>query len=77
MSSAARFARAAASQRSRAGAVRQEYSQVPEELFRAGRVAVLRALDETPRLYRTGPARERWEEAARANLARELTALGT
>jgi predicted metal-dependent HD superfamily phosphohydrolase len=56
-------------------AVREEYSQVPEELFRAGRAAVLRALDAAPQLYRTPAARERWEAAARANLTAELTAL--
>ena len=55
--------------------VRAEYPHVPEQLFRAGRGAVLRALDEAPHLYRTPPARERWEAAARANLAAELTAL--
>ena len=57
--------------------VRDEYSHVPEELFRAGRAAVLRALDAAPQLYRTAAARERWEAAARANLATELTALGS
>ncbi len=55
--------------------VREEYPHVPEDLFRSGRAAVLRALDAAPRLYRTAPAGERWEEAARANIARELTAL--
>ena len=58
-------------------AVREEYPHVPEELFRAGRAMVLKALDAAPRLYRTEAARERWEDAARANLARELTALET
>ena len=58
-------------------AVRAEYPHVPEEMFRAGRAAVLRALDASPRLYRTPPARERWEAAARANLATELRALET
>jgi predicted metal-dependent HD superfamily phosphohydrolase len=53
-------------------AVREEYSHIPEELFRAGRAAVLRALDAAPQLYRTAAARERWEARARANLAREL-----
>jgi predicted metal-dependent HD superfamily phosphohydrolase len=53
-------------------AVRAEYSHIPEELFRAGRAAVLRALDAAPQLYRTPAARERWEARARANLAREL-----
>ena len=58
-------------------AVRAEYPDVPEEMFRAGRAAVLRALDAAPHLYRTQPARERWEAPARANLAAELTALET
>jgi len=53
-------------------AVREEYSHIPEELFRAGRAAVLRALDAAPQLYRTAAARERREARARANLAREL-----
>lgn len=57
-------------------AVREEYAHVPEDLFRAGRAAVLRALDAAPKLYRTAPARELWEAAARANVAAELAALG-
>ena len=57
--------------------VREEYATVPEQLFREGRALVLRALDAAPQLYRTPLARERWEAAARANLARELTALET
>ena len=36
---------------------------------------VLRALEAMPRLYRTEAGRERWEAAARANLARELSEL--
>jgi predicted metal-dependent HD superfamily phosphohydrolase len=55
--------------------VRAEYPHVPEEMFRAGRAAVLRALDAAPQLYRTAPARRMWESGARANLAAELTAL--
>jgi predicted metal-dependent HD superfamily phosphohydrolase len=57
--------------------VRQEYAHVPEDLFRSGRAMVLRALADTPALYRTAPGRDRWEAAARANLDRELTALET
>ncbi len=58
-------------------AVREEYASVPEQLFREGRAAVLRALDAAPQLYRTPLGRDRWEAAARENLARELTALET
>jgi predicted metal-dependent HD superfamily phosphohydrolase len=56
-------------------AVRAEYDFVPEELFRASRAAILRQLLELPALYRTSAARERFDAAARANLAAELTAL--
>ena len=56
-------------------AVRAEYAHVPEGLFRQGRATVLRALEAMPRLYRTEAGRERWEAAARANLARELSEL--
>ncbi|WP_069167607.1 HD domain-containing protein [Nocardia altamirensis] len=56
-------------------AVRQEYRHVPDELFRAGRTAVLQGLAQQPRLFRTPTARTRYEAAARANLARELTTL--
>jgi predicted metal-dependent HD superfamily phosphohydrolase len=56
-------------------AVRAEYAHVPEPMFLAGREMVLKALEAMPRLYRTAAGRERWEEAARANLARELAEL--
>lgn len=56
-------------------AVRAEYRHVPEDLFRAGRAAVLQGLAEQPRLFRTATARTRFEAAARANLQRELTEL--
>jgi predicted metal-dependent HD superfamily phosphohydrolase len=56
-------------------AVRAEYAHVPEPMFRGGREMVLKALEAMPRLYRTAAGRERWEEAARANLARELAEL--
>ncbi|MFG1795348.1 metal-dependent phosphohydrolase [Nocardia sp. NPDC049149] len=56
-------------------AVRAEYRHVPDDLFRAGRAAVLQGLVQQPRLFRTATARTRYETAARANLARELTTL--
>ncbi len=52
--------------------VRREYAHVDDDDFRAGRRAVLAALDEKPHLFHTAAARERWEHAARANLRREL-----
>ncbi|MEV0292851.1 metal-dependent phosphohydrolase [Nocardia sp. NPDC050710] len=56
-------------------AVRAEYRHVPDELFRAGRTAVLRGLAGQDRLFHTPTARARYESAARANLARELDQL--
>ena len=56
--------------------VRQEYAHVPAPAFAAGRAAVLRGLLEQRPLFRTTTGAARWESAARANLTRELTALG-
>jgi predicted metal-dependent HD superfamily phosphohydrolase len=58
------------------GAVRREYAQLPDEVFRAGRAAVLRALADKPHLFHTEHARSSWEAAARSNVERELAALG-
>jgi predicted metal-dependent HD superfamily phosphohydrolase len=59
-----------------AAAVRREYAHVPEDAFRAGRAAVLESLLALPALYRIVPPRSEWEVRARANLERELEALG-
>jgi predicted metal-dependent HD superfamily phosphohydrolase len=56
-------------------AVRAEYGHVPDERWRPGRAAVLATFAERPVLFHTAVGRERWEAAARANLARELAAL--
>jgi len=56
-------------------AVRQEYAHVPAPDFRRGRARVLRSLLDTPALFRTAYARDRWEGAARANVERELAVL--
>ena len=55
--------------------VRREYAHVPDADFAAGRTEVLRELLAHDRLYRTPEGAERWEQAARDNLARELAAL--
>ncbi len=55
--------------------VRREYASVPDEEFRRGRAAVLRGLVGQQPLFRTAPARERWEQAARRNVADELADL--
>ena len=56
-------------------AVREEYAFVPEDAFRAGRAAVLRQLLALPRLFWTPYGTERWEKAARDNIAAELERL--
>jgi predicted metal-dependent HD superfamily phosphohydrolase len=58
-----------------AAAVREEYAAVPDEAFRAGRADVLRRLLSRPSLFRTAPARRRWEAAARHNMETELMLL--
>ena len=61
--------------RQNSAAIRLEFAHVDEHLFRAGRAAIIAALLAGPSLYRTRMGRQRWEEAARANLAAELDAL--
>lgn len=56
-------------------AVRREYAAVPQNSWRVGRGAVVQQLLARDPLYRTRPARTRWEGAARENLRRELNAL--
>jgi predicted metal-dependent HD superfamily phosphohydrolase len=55
--------------------VRQEYAHLDDETFRSGRAEILTTLLDKPRLFHTSTARESWEEAARANLGRELAEL--
>ncbi len=55
-------------------AIRAEYGHVPDDAFRAGRVAVLDGLLAAPRLYRL-QALTTLEAAARRNLAAELSLL--
>ncbi len=56
-------------------AVRAEYAHVPEDLWRAGRRRVLADLLDHPALFRTPAFAERFEAAARRNLAAEIAAL--
>ena len=53
--------------------VRADFPHVSDGDFAAGRRAVLEDLAERPRLFRTAQAVHLWEDAARANLARELS----
>jgi predicted metal-dependent HD superfamily phosphohydrolase len=56
-------------------AVREEYAALDEWAWRTGRAAVMAKLLARDPLYGTGAARQRWEAAARANIARELETL--
>jgi len=58
-----------------AEAVRQEYAAVDDAAWAAGRAQVLTTLLDRDALYRSRPARNRWDIAARENLTRELTRL--
>lgn len=56
-------------------AIRLEYAHVPEQAYRAGRIAVLRSFLARPAIYLTEYFRERFEAAARDNLARSIQSL--
>jgi predicted metal-dependent HD superfamily phosphohydrolase len=55
--------------------IRFEYSWVPEDVFAAGRVAVLSSIIERPRIYSTEFFFGKYEKAARENLARSISQL--
>ncbi len=55
--------------------VRQEYAQVPDAAFAAGRAAILADLLAKPHLFHTRHARDAWEATARANIEGELSGL--
>jgi predicted metal-dependent HD superfamily phosphohydrolase len=59
-----------------ARAIRVEYRHLDDEAFRRGRLAVLEGLTARPHLYLSARGRARFEAPARANLAREIAALG-
>ncbi len=58
-----------------ASGVRRDYAAVPEDVFRAGRLAVLEELLARDALFRTDHARREWEPRARTNLAAEIATL--
>lgn len=56
-------------------AVRRDFAHVSDADWARGRAAVLESLLAADRLYRTAEGHNRWESAARRNLAAELAAL--
>lgn len=55
--------------------VRAEHADVPDAAFADGRRRALRSLLDRPVLFHSDAARDRYEDRARANLARELALL--
>ena len=60
--------------RAYAAAVREEYADVSDNVFKPARAQVLSALLDG-RLFHTAAGRERWEERARRNIAEEIAEL--
>ncbi|MFZ2511316.1 MAG: hypothetical protein WAW85_09540 [Gordonia sp. (in: high G+C Gram-positive bacteria)] len=52
--------------------VREEFHQVPDDLFRSGRSGLLAEFLERDHIFASAPAHQRWEAQARANIGREL-----
>jgi predicted metal-dependent HD superfamily phosphohydrolase len=55
--------------------IRAEYAHVPDDAFREGRAAILRALLALPTLFRRPDLAARWQSQARTNLRTELQSL--
>jgi predicted metal-dependent HD superfamily phosphohydrolase len=60
--------------RTYAAAVREEYTDVPDEVFKPARAQVLSSLLDGP-LFHTAAGRERWEQLAQRNIEDEIGAL--
>lgn len=58
-----------------AAAVRAEYRHVPDDLFAAGRIAIMSALVDKASLYATAHGQAHWETSARQNVGTELRRL--
>ena len=56
--------------------VRRDHAHLSDADFATGRAAVLHDLVARPQLFHTAYGRRTWESAARANVERELAALG-
>lgn len=55
--------------------IRREFKLYPDLLYQSGRRAVLHGFLEKPAIYRTPVLQKRWENAARANIQREISEL--
>ncbi|MGV0656561.1 hypothetical protein ABQE48_22135 [Mycolicibacterium thermoresistibile] len=57
-----------------ARAVREEYSAIPDEVFKPARIRVLTALL-AGSIFHTAPGQDRWEQQARQNVSAEIAEL--
>jgi predicted metal-dependent HD superfamily phosphohydrolase len=57
--------------------IRQEYAFAPDDLYRAGRAAVMRRFLEAPAIFPSPALANRFEAAARENIRREISRLET
>ena len=55
--------------------IRREYRWAPAPVYRAGRARILQVFLDRPAIYATAAFRQRFEHAARANIARSLARL--
>ena len=69
------LAAAPAAYRVYADAIRREYGDVPDQLYRSARRRVLEGFLARERIYRTDDLRTLWEERARANITAEVADL--
>jgi predicted metal-dependent HD superfamily phosphohydrolase len=60
--------------RAYAEAVREEYADVPDDMFKPARAQILSSLLDG-QLFHTAAGRERWDARARRNIAEEIAAL--
>jgi predicted metal-dependent HD superfamily phosphohydrolase len=56
-------------------AIREEYSLVRDDVFRAGRTRILKHLLLRPTLFHTSIGQHNWEDKARTNIEREIRKL--
>jgi len=56
-------------------AIREEYKEIPDGVFKPGRSAILRRFLGRPHIYSTGFFRQKYEEQARRNMERAIVNL--
>ncbi len=57
--------------------IRKEYSHVPDDLFRQGRIAILSKLSEKGDIYKTAEFKNLYENQAKSNMKGEIAKLAS